>query len=143
MRGTRASTGRILPALLVAAALLLRIAVPAGWMPASDAEGGMRITLCTGYGMVQAWVDDEGKIHRSPPNARGAGNDGSKDGGKSAPDHCPFTASALSLAQATTPDLPEIQPQPHVLPALERLETIPGRGLAAPPPPQTGPPALA
>ncbi|MBD3730613.1 MAG: hypothetical protein IE933_13010 [Sphingomonadales bacterium] len=134
MRGRFASFNRAWPMVLVAAALLLRIAVPAGWMPERDNDGAMQITLCTGYGLVQAWVDEDGKLHRGSPD---------DDGKSKAPDHCPFTAAAASLALAAQPTLPEPPVQLREIPAPERLATIPGRGLAAPPPPPTGPPALA
>ena len=51
---------------IVVLALLLRILIPAGWMPAA-AGSGYAITLCTGMGAVSAWVDSEGKVHKEKP----------------------------------------------------------------------------
>ncbi|MHA6718605.1 DUF2946 family protein [Sphingomonas sp. RS6] len=39
-----------LAALLVAAALLVRVAVPAGFMPVADTNGSLRLAYCSGYG---------------------------------------------------------------------------------------------
>src|SRR5690606_10256201 len=50
---------------LVAAALLLRLLVPSGWMPI--AGNGYAITLCTGMGTVAAWVDADGTVHKEKP----------------------------------------------------------------------------
>lgn len=117
--------------LLVACALLLRIAIPAGWMPATGADGLIRITLCTGQGQMEAWVDGEGQTHDHKP-------------GKSEPktDHpCVFAgliAPALGAIAVDTP-LPFTRVG-DIAPAFARGTVAIGRGLAAPPPPPTGPP---
>ena len=131
MRGATIRQGLIGKAALglIALALLLRILIPAGFMPA---EGkGFAITLCTSMGAKQAWVDDQGRIHE----------------GKSAPDQkvdhpCSFASSGWAF------DLPDIAgdvvaslrsiDEPFVVRA---FAVAIGRGLAAPPPPPTGPPA--
>lgn len=107
--------------------LLLRLAVPAGWMPSP--AGGFAITLCTGSGLVEAWMDANGDLHKLPA------------GKAPAADHpCTFGAFGAPLlpAVATILAVPALA-VPAVLP-LGLAETAVGRGLAAPPPPPTGPP---
>src|SRR3546814_3822452 len=41
---------------LFACAVLVRMAVPEGWMPVTDANGAVRMTICTGMGPVDAGV---------------------------------------------------------------------------------------
>ncbi len=115
--------------LLVAAALLLRVMIPAGWMPTAGA--GYAITLCTGAGVVSAWVDANGTIHKDKPSpAYGAEHP------------CVFAGFAAALIAPAPVDVVA------ALPALAAatligwvFEQAVGRGLAAPPPPPTGPPA--
>ena len=51
---------------LAALALSVRVLIPTGWMPSVEA-GRPTITLCTGSGMAEAWIDADGKIHKSSP----------------------------------------------------------------------------
>lgn len=39
---------------LALVAILLRAALPAGWMPVADADGGPSIVICTGHGALVA-----------------------------------------------------------------------------------------
>ncbi|MFC3713241.1 hypothetical protein ACFOMD_11695 [Sphingoaurantiacus capsulatus] len=112
--------------------LLLRILVPAGWMPAQ--AGGFAVTLCIDGGPVAAWIDADGRLTRTAK-----GDAGQEMPGKDTP--CAFAAAGLPplpvLAVAIAEPLAvtlELA-QPLALPAAI------GRGLAAPPPPATGPPA--
>ena len=134
MRGLshfRTNRGGALALLLVACALLLRVAIPAGWMPATGHDGLLRITLCTGQGQMEAWVDGDGRIHDRKP-------------AKSEPktDHpCAFAgliAPALDAAPVA-PRLPFTRGTGDA-PAFAHATVTVGRGLAAPPPPPTGPP---
>ncbi|HEU4959514.1 MAG TPA: hypothetical protein VFT56_03830 [Sphingomonas sp.] len=117
---------------LFACALVLRIAIPSGWMPVADA-GGWRLTVCDGMGPAAAMAAMPGMAHHQhapPPHDQG--------------DH-PCTFAGLALAVAL-PDLVPVPVVPAPLamapPAVAGLVAI-GRGLAAPPPPATGPPAFA
>ncbi len=135
MKGLRSCLDRyrFAAAFLCAAALMLRALVPAGYMiaPASGA-GQFFVTVCTGL---------EGKVMRvalplnGKQDAPQQGHDG-KDG------PCAFTALA---GLADTPPLPGVlQPfQSLTAPLPGKHVVMIGRGLAAPPPPQTGPPAIA
>jgi hypothetical protein len=120
---------RLFP-LLAVLALAIRILVPAGYMPADGK--GLQITLCTGDGMVAAWVDGQGNLHKGEKAPEGKG------------DHpCAF-AGVGALAEAGSP-ADALEPPAlisHAQPARPD-RAVPGRGLAAPPPRQTGPPLFA
>ena len=113
---------------LLALALLMRVMVPAGWMPA--AGNGMAITLCTGMGPVAAWIDADGKVHKQGPS----------DSRSDQP--CAFSGLGTAFDLPTVHDV-SAAPLPAGLPLLAaQAATVDiGRGLAAPPPPATGPPA--
>lgn len=127
---------RRLALLLVGCALLLRMAVPAGWMPQANAAG---VTL--------SWCADSGASGPAALNeakallAGAIDNKAPAEHKKSAEQPCAFAMAAMPIAPAdpvvVPPALLRADPIPHV-----RLETTPGRGLAAPPPLATGPPHL-
>jgi hypothetical protein len=131
------TSGRRVALFLVACALLLRVLVPAGWMPQANATG---VTL--------GWCDDSGMGGRDAPVAARALL-AKALGEKPAPAHkpvkdqpCAFSAAAQPLAafgSVPLPAAPAMRAEPLPLP----LVASPGRGLAAPPPRSTGPPILA
>ena len=130
--------------LLLACALVLRILVPAGWMPAHG--HGLAIQICAdgsadapdpafAAAAQQRFEEAVGSALAGRHNPQG-GHDG-----KSQP--CVF--SALALAWMGT-DVGELAPPPPIIRAADTdtaLSIAVGRGLAAPPPPSTGPPARA
>ncbi|QEH81094.1 hypothetical protein EIK56_24605 [Sphingomonas sp. C8-2] len=124
----RGQRGGRIALILVALALFMRLLVPAGWMPAADR--GLAITLCTGAGAQQAWIDEQGNIHKGKP-------------GEGQADHpCVFGGFAAVLDLPSGLDtLAAPLPAAAALPALAVTAVAIGRGLAAPPPPATGPPA--
>ena len=75
--------------LLLAAALLARLAVPSGWMPAAG-EHGISIALCSGSGASVLTLGKDGKLHRDAPTP------------VQPHDPCPF-----GLAAAQAADLPQ------------------------------------
>lgn len=106
-------------------------------MPATDARpGGLRLLeICTGQGAVTVQIDVEGKSHLVPQGQ------GEKRDSKS--DHpCAFAAASAAAEAAQTASL--AQPVRFLgLDDIARLSTQrPGLGLAAPPPPKTGPPSI-
>lgn len=115
---------------LSALALLLRIMVPAGFMP--SIHQGYAISLCSDMSGMNGWVDKNGKLHK--------GAKPSDETTKHQP--CMFSGFATALA------LPDIIGPATLAPIVATAiftsfldhVTI-GRGLAAPPPPQTGPPS--
>jgi hypothetical protein len=116
---------------IVVLALAVRMLVPAGWMP-SFADGRATITLCTGAGMVEAWIDADGKIHKENPAKKGAGDQPCAFAGLNTAADTP----AFDLIPLPLPFAPQM-PQSNVATAVAI-----GLGLAAPPPPATAPPAL-
>jgi hypothetical protein len=112
--------------LLIAAALLLRLAVPQGWMPSAD---GKWITFCSGMGIETLWLDSEGQRHDDAPA-----------NGESSP--CAFAGLGAALdvpdqQHAVRPQFPD-----YAAVFVPSTRSAIGHGLAAPPPPQTGPPTL-
>ena len=121
---------RLLTALLLLCALVGRVAVPTGYMVGASAKGGMPvIEMCTDNGPVTMTLDTDGK------------SDGHRD--HKAADHpCAFAvaSTAVDLAAMLHPVavIAAATSQPLALFGFAR----PGLGLAAPPPPKTGPPIL-
>jgi hypothetical protein len=115
---------------LAALALAVRVLVPAGYMPA---EGkGFEITLCTGDGMVAAWVDDHGNVHKGQKAPDGKSDHPCAFSGIGALAEAEASAGAVALPLATSQAPPVGLGLAYV-----------GQGLAAPPPPPTGPPLFA
>lgn len=121
---------RALAALVLAAALLLRAAVPAGYMfaPAQDGRT-LAVTVCTGSAPQQIELALPGKGSTQREHQ-------AKDG------PCAFAGLGALAANGDGPVL-TLAPQPSESTPLAALVAAVGRGLAAPPPPQTGPPSLA
>jgi hypothetical protein len=116
--------------LLIMCALLARMMIPAGWMPTVDSAGFTRITLCTGIGQQEAWLDAKGHLQKSDPGKKHQNDSPCVFSGLSSALYVPqLLPAALILATALV-DAPQS-------PAIISI----GRGLAAPPPPATGPPA--
>ncbi len=111
-------------AAFAAVALLLQISVPQGFMVAGGADRPT-LTLCTGHGPLLI----EGKVPApAPPKSR-----------HDAP--CAFAGHGTALAP---PGLIAVMGVAVIDPDLARgaaePDLVPGRGLAAPPPPSQGPP---
>lgn len=117
---------------LLVGALLAHALTPEGWMPAASAAGGIQFTLCPGAGPAHVMVQTaDGKMHHKPAGKGRAG------------DH-PCTFAGVGLGDATPP-VPTVRTPERLdtlAPLIPAAGAIPGRGLAAPPPPATGPPAL-
>jgi hypothetical protein len=110
--------------------IVFRGLIPMGWMPTG--ERGFEITICAGVDTHTVWLDSKGKLHKQDPSK--------KDAPKAEP--CAFAAlsMATNLAPFDAPIFSQIgatAPQRHP----GYLVSI-GNGLAAPPPPATGPPIL-
>ena len=132
--------------LVLGLGLLMRALVPAGWMPAVDAQG-IRLVLCDG------WQDV------TPETSHGGGHSVSADGHQMSASHvggheqgdkskkadhsapCTFAASALNVPLPSQVALPTAMPVLDLVSAAFSLVRV-GQGLAAPPPPSTGPPSI-
>ena len=111
---------------LAALALLVRLAVPAGFMPMA---GSPALILCPGQTAM-------------PAAMAGMHHDKTTHDDKSAQQSCPFAAAAAATDLATAPLILALPPMPLPMALLRTLLAAPGLGLAAPPPPKTGPPSL-
>ena len=123
-----ASSGSMggLMAALLALVLFTRLLVPAGFMPA--AQNGPAVVLCTGAGMIVGWIDADGTVHEKQDRQESATD---------AP--CAFASVSASLDSMALAIGQSVGSTGLTLPLVSLTAAI-GRGLAAPPPPQTGPP---
>ncbi len=140
MTANRTGMRLVLPLLLLCVAL--RGFIPTGWMPAFD-QAGVALVPCSGLTSPQP----EPSAHSGHDmHAMHHGDAAPQHDGKSKHDiagqPCAFAASAADLPR---PDLAAalkpLAPAEPIFLALLAVEI--GRGLAAPPPPQTGPPLTA
>jgi hypothetical protein len=118
---------RGLMAALLALVLFARLIVPAGFMPAE--QNGPTFVLCTGEGTITGWIGADGTVHKEQDKQKT---------NRDAP--CAFAGIGASLL-GTAPVIAMIAIT-VALPLADGLaaSATVGRGLAAPPPPQTGPP---
>ena len=104
-------------------ALLVRAAIPSGYMVAQD--HGPKLVICSGHAVT-------------PPDPGGKPSDDTHK-----PDPlCAFTGAHVALTAPAGPDLAPWTRLATETVTLHRPDLTPGRGLAAPPPPATGPPIL-
>ncbi|MFN7056681.1 DUF2946 family protein [Hyphomonas sp.] len=126
---------RVLALVLVALAVTMRLAVPAGYMVTSDTSGRIQIELCTEQGMVTRTLD----------LATGEYIEGDEGQGDSqTADHSPCAFAAGTQLAAPPEDLPQPAERRIIRAASihhpASLQTA--RRLAAPPPYPTGPPVI-
>lgn len=118
---------------MVALAVALRLTVLPGYMIQAT-PGAVTVVVCTANGAVSQTVGGEG-MASSPDDQQDERSDKS-----------PVCAFSMAGAALAAPDVRIAAAVPPVagptLPALTS-STAPGRGLAAPPPPSTGPPFIA
>lgn len=131
-----------LATVLAALALLVRMMVPAGFMPMAGMGGGPALIICSGAQPSPAMMlPMPGMSHGVHAMAHPA-SDKSDTTGHGSDHACPFgalAAAADSVGGALALPLPAT---PSVVLLIAPLFLRPGIGLAAPPPPKTGPPIL-
>jgi hypothetical protein len=132
MSAARRKTGswpRRLPMLAAFLALVLQLMFPAGFMAAEPGQAhGLPIVICTGQGQTVAVWDGLAGHRKSPARSMAA---------------CPFAGHAVASGPPAPAAMPTAAPF-AAMPAPGRAGGVfPGRGLAAPPPPATGPPISA
>ena len=117
--------------------LAVRVVVPQGFMWGTGADGSRALVLCSGMG-AQALTPIAAAAlaaqHRS---------DQRDHDGKTADHPCAFAAASLAVDLVGDVYPVATQPERAATPSLLHLFARPGLGLAAPPPPKTGPPASA
>ena len=119
-------------------AMLVRAVVPAGFMLA-EAQGAsgryLTVTVCEGHGPAQMVDLDTGKV--IDPSQIPSDPDGAK---KPSPAPCVFAGTAPMAGPVATIELVEFVVAHDADFGVVR-DVRPGRGIAAPPPPSTGPPS--
>jgi hypothetical protein len=121
---------------VLACALALRLLVPQGWMPVTNAQG-FRIVPCSGTGPMDMAT-------MAMPGMSAHHGQADHDPHPAQPDHpCAFAGLSLALADPPLPTLLLAPAATGETFAPKPLAIAIGRGLAAPPPPSTGPPVLA
>jgi hypothetical protein len=115
---------------VILCALAVRMTIPAGWMP--SAERSFAVTVCAGVNMSTVWVDTKGKIHKTDPAKHKATG------------HEPCAFAGMAMAADTPTSIAELSLSPGFddIAAISPIPASIGKGLAAPPPPSTGPPVL-
>jgi hypothetical protein len=128
-----ASNRRLIWLALLVVALLGRGLAPEGWMTAANAAGGIEVTWCDGQGPMPVMImAADGTLHKKVPAKSPVGDHPCAFAGMAVADTAPSLV-AVMLPAALRNDVPPTNKQ----------DATPGRGLAAPPPPSTGPPPLA
>jgi hypothetical protein len=136
---------RGLAVVLLVCALAIRMLVPSGFMIAPGQ--GATLILCPGQGAMPIAMPHDMAGMAMPGHDMGKPGDkhqGDKhqDRGDNLP--CAFSpvGATANLASVAHP-MPPAPITAAIAPSLFRIFVQPGLGLAAPPPPKTGPPALA
>jgi hypothetical protein len=114
--------------LLLAAALVARALLPAGWMPVTNG-GEIRVALCTSTGPSFAFLARDGSLHEHPSD-------------QPERDPCPFALAAGPATDVPPADLPTalVPTTDRAAPSFETTAEIIRRTLR---PPARGPPGLA
>jgi hypothetical protein len=117
---------------LAVLALVIKVAVPTGYMVDANADGAPAIVLCTAQGAVTIKAAD---IHHGAPEAPA----------KSAHDApCAFTGHGAAFVAAEPLTVAPVEHAAYAPPApVPAVGAVPGRGLSAPPLPARGPPQAA
>ncbi len=126
---------------LIVAALLVRAAVPTGWMPVA-AQDGLRLMLCNGDGPVEIAMDTGADEHAHHGH-HGSGPDEKQGGDHTGKEACPFglaLGKSADIAPPLVTGLPLDSTAPSIgpMPAAARLTAW--RSLR---PPARGPPHFA
>lgn len=146
MRGLlNLSRYRGLATALLVCALAMRVLIPSGFMLMPDAHGATLVT-CPGQGATPVAMPHEMDAMTMPGHDMGNGQEEhqpDRDHSDKTSDHaCAFApaGAAADLAAAVHPTAPSGIGDAAT--ALFHTFARPGLGLAAPPPPKTGPPLL-
>ena len=127
----------------LALSLLASNALPAGWMPDREADGTFVARICS-QGLTQAQQKRlEALVQARVDHAMQGAGQHRGDDHQEASDPCPYgvVANASAVPPASLPVAEPVEGVEAGLPYLAPTVGI-GMGLAAPPPPSTGPPSL-
>lgn len=145
MTGQRLHRNRLPLALVLACIFVMKALVPTGWMPVA-ANGLVELQLCSGMKAVpaQSLSQEQRDLMAALQHHAGTAGDDAPDGDQPMADQpCAFAAAAVvwpPLAETAPLFRAQAETALHGIPASAASV---GRGLAAPPPPATGPPSRA
>lgn len=128
--------------ILAFCAVALRIAIPSGYMlgQPSGVNGLPALMICSGQGALEVKNDANPALDGL---RKIVADHDKKDGEKSAPQHgCAFAGHSTPVHAPVLQSLAAPAFAPFVQAASTPLHQRPGLGLAAPPPPKTGPPSI-
>lgn len=130
--------------LLIVIAVFMRVIIPQGFMLGETAQIGenksVSIILCTAQGDLPAMMDEKGDIILA--DAESGDNSTHENGQGNANSHCIF-AGALADATSDFANFDYVKTNwAFNFSNIEHVQIEIGNGLAAPPPPKTGPPIL-
>ena len=143
MSSARTLTKHALTFAVLAISMLTSSIVPEGWMPAKASEGTFTVRICS-QGLTEAErIHVEALAQAQVDHAMHGVDRHSDDDRQSVGDPCPYSVVANALAvPPVSPRMAEpIESIEADLPLLASNVGI-GMGLAAPPPPSTGPPII-
>lgn len=126
-------------------ALAVQALVPSGYMVgSSERDGTIAITLCTSEGMIAAFLDANGQITETKPGMLNSEPEAPVPDTDDTSSPCAFVVHATAGLAPQQAALHLPRPIFYALVQPRLIEMLgPGRGLAAPPPPKTGPPIQA
>ncbi|MEN3975207.1 DUF2946 family protein [Emcibacter sp. SYSU 3D8] len=124
---------------LTVLALAVRFALPGGIMLQQPAEDGdlPALVICSSAGLITIKAESYG----IPAKPASGGHQDNGESGKSG-EPCVFAAVAANVAPPAPALLELAAPVAAPAPSWAAVQQRPGEGLAAPPPPATGPPSL-
>ncbi|MBB5281095.1 DUF2946 family protein [Pacificimonas flava] len=131
-RHLRTARNRTMYAALFGLAMLMRIMIPQGFMPVQS-DDGFLLTICTGQGVIQTRVSAE---------KYGIGADSEQHEGRQGSSPCDYAATITghALPEAFSELLPHLW-MPVAFRAAGVIADLVLPRMAAPPPPERGPPA--
>ena len=132
--------------LIVACALAVRLLIPTGFMIGQATSGAPVLVLCPGQddGATDTANHHQTMAHMMPDGSMMGGHDAGHHHGDAGADRpCAFAAVGLAVDVPIAAPVLALAPPPAFIALRSPAPSNPGRGLAAPPPPSTGPPALA
>jgi hypothetical protein len=109
-------------------ALIVQVLTPPGFMMARQGDRAV-LMICTGHGAADSPSDLMGHPGKAPQSRHDA--------------PCAFAGLGVSAAPPLLDSVGPATTSAVEAPSIARLDLMPGRGLAAPPPPSHGPPQLA
>jgi hypothetical protein len=116
-------------AAMIVLALAVRVVIPSGFMP--SVERSFALTICTGMDTQTVWLDKSGTLHKEDPSK------------SKSVEHQPCAFAGTAIADDASVDNLHgaLPPLASAVSAFHSIEVSVGTGLAAPPPPATGPPS--